>query len=70
MQKELSLILKKIYPLSLCEIKSLEIKKDLEEKQENSENKEKKPKKKEVEEKAPEEQFSKIRNLLKINFLK
>ena len=30
MQKELSLLLKKIYPLSLCEIKSLEIEKDLE----------------------------------------
>jgi ribosomal protein S3AE len=30
MQKELSMILKKIYPLSLCEIKSLEIEKDLE----------------------------------------
>jgi ribosomal protein S3AE len=29
-QKELSLNLKKIYPLSLCEIKSLEIEKDLE----------------------------------------
>jgi ribosomal protein S3AE len=29
MQKELSLILKKIYPLSLCEIKSIEIEKDL-----------------------------------------
>ena len=30
MQKELSLTLKKIYPLSLCEIKSFEIEKDLE----------------------------------------
>lgn len=30
MQKELSLILKKIYPLSLCEIKSLEIEKGIE----------------------------------------
>jgi ribosomal protein S3AE len=30
MQKELSMILKKIYPLSLCEIKSMEIEKDLE----------------------------------------
>jgi len=30
MQKELSMILKKIYPLSLCEIKSIEIEKDLE----------------------------------------
>ena len=29
MQKELSLILKKIYPLSLCEIKSMEIEKEL-----------------------------------------
>lgn len=29
-QKELSLTLKKIYPLSLCEIKSIEIEKDLE----------------------------------------
>ncbi|MCX6750062.1 MAG: hypothetical protein NTZ83_01250 [Candidatus Pacearchaeota archaeon] len=33
MQKELSLILKKIYPLSLCEIKSLEIEGDLETKE-------------------------------------
>jgi ribosomal protein S3AE len=33
MQKELSMILKKIYPLSLCEIKSLETEKDLETKQ-------------------------------------
>jgi ribosomal protein S3AE len=33
MQKELSLILKKIYPLSLCEIKSMEIKKDFNEKE-------------------------------------
>jgi ribosomal protein S3AE len=30
MQKELSMILKKIYPLSLCEIKSMEIEEDLE----------------------------------------
>jgi ribosomal protein S3AE len=30
MQKELSQILKKIYPLSLCEIKSMDIEKDLE----------------------------------------
>jgi ribosomal protein S3AE len=30
MQKDLSLVLKKIYPLSLCEIKSLETEKDLE----------------------------------------
>jgi ribosomal protein S3AE len=30
MQKELSMILKKIYPLSLCEVKSMEIEKDLE----------------------------------------
>lgn len=33
LQKELSSILKKIYPLSLCEIKSLEIEKDLEAKE-------------------------------------
>jgi ribosomal protein S3AE len=30
MQKELSMLLKKIYPLALCEIKSIEIEKDLE----------------------------------------
>lgn len=46
MQKELSLILKKIYPLSLCEIKSLEIEKDLEVKEE--EKKEEKITKKEA----------------------
>jgi len=45
-QKELSLILKKIYPLSLCEIRIIEIKKDFE-KKEDSEKKEKKPKKEE-----------------------
>ena len=33
-QKELSLILKKIYPLSSCEIKSMKIEKNLDEKQE------------------------------------
>jgi len=63
MQKDLSILLKKIYPLALCEIKSIEIKKDLEvkvkekpkeEKQEKEENiqekKEKKSKKKEEKE--------------------
>jgi ribosomal protein S3AE len=50
MQKELSLMLKKIYPLSLCEIKSLEIEKDLEVK----ENKEAKEVPKKSEEKAEE----------------
>lgn len=57
MQKELSMILKKIYPLSLCEIKSMEIEKDLDVKEiketkeeepiEKLEKKEKKTKKKE-----------------------
>jgi ribosomal protein S3AE len=47
MQKELSLILKKIYPLSLCEIKSLEIEKELEVKE--------KTKKEDDEEKAGKE---------------
>ena len=61
MQKDLSILLKKIYPLALCEIKSIEIKKDLEvkekpkeEKQEKEEDtqekKEKKSKKKEEKE--------------------
>ncbi|MGY4884620.1 MAG: hypothetical protein ACP5NZ_03520 [Nanobdellota archaeon] len=59
MQKELSLLLKKIYPLSLCEIKSLDIEQDLgfnekpkkesveEDKEEKIEKKDKKTKKKE-----------------------
>lgn len=62
MQKELSMVLKKIYPLSLCEIKSLEIEKNLEIKiEDNLDVKEiqpekvKKPKKKEVEEAVSEE---------------
>jgi ribosomal protein S3AE len=64
MQKELSMLLKKIYPLSLCEIKSLDIEKELDVKEtskkteeetkeiltEKEEKKERKPKKKEVEE--------------------
>jgi len=60
-QKELSLILKKIYPLSLCEIKSMKIEKEIERKEkkeeilENPEKKEKKPKKKEVEEEIKSE---------------
>jgi len=49
MQKELSLILKKIYPLSLCEIKSLEIEKDLAIK-EMPKKVEEKPKKEEMNE--------------------
>jgi len=57
MQKELSLILKKIYPLSLCEIKSMEIEKELETKDppEKVEEKKKKIKEKKVEEKALKE---------------
>jgi ribosomal protein S3AE len=67
MQKELSLMLKKIYPLSLCEIKSMEIEKDLdvkekakeekteEHQEEKPEKKERKPKKKESEENNSEE---------------
>ena len=47
MQKELSLVLKKIYPLSLCEIRSLDVEKDLEVKE--------KPKKETTEEKKEEE---------------
>ena len=41
MQKELSLILKKIYPLSLCEVKSMEIEKDLEVKESPKKSEEK-----------------------------
>jgi ribosomal protein S3AE len=60
MQKELSQVLKKIYPLSLCEIKSMKIEKDLEDKkreevQDTNEKKEKKSKKKEVEEEVQSE---------------
>jgi ribosomal protein S3AE len=56
MQKELSLILKKIYPLSLCEIKSLEIEKDLEVKEKaKKETSEEKPAKEPKEEKEIEE---------------
>jgi ribosomal protein S3AE len=71
MQKELSSILKKIYPLSLCEIKSMEIEKDLEMKEvketkkseeketkvetEKPEKKEKKSNKKETEEETQSE---------------
>lgn len=51
MQKELSMILKKIYPLSLCEIKSMEIEKDLEVKEIKET---KKPEEKEVKEEQPE----------------
>jgi ribosomal protein S3AE len=61
MQKELSMILKKIYPLSLCEIKSMEIEKDLEmkevkespKKSEDKEVKEEKLEKKEKKTKKP-----------------
>jgi len=67
MQKELSMILKKIYPLSLCEIKSIEIEKDLEIKEikespKKSEDKEvkeestEKPEKKEKKSKKKEEE--------------
>ncbi len=69
MQKDLSMLLKKIYPLALCEIKSIEIEKDLEvkekpkeikeenkEKEEDiQEKKEKKSKKKEEKEADSEE---------------
>lgn len=65
MQKELSLILKKIYPLSLCEIRSMEIEKELDIKEtikktketvpEETEKKERKPKKKESKEENLEE---------------
>ena len=62
MQKELSMLLKKVYPLSLCEIKSLDIEKDLEGKEtpKKTEDKveevvEKKSKKKEVEEETTSE---------------
>lgn len=68
MQKELSMLLKKIYPLALCEIRSMEIEKDLESKgKENTkepkeekediekEKKEKKSKKKEEKETDSEE---------------
>lgn len=40
MQKDLSMLLKKIYPLALCEIKSIEIEKDLEVKEKPKEIKE------------------------------
>lgn len=63
MQKELSMILKKIYPLSLCEIKSMEIEKDLEmkevkespKKSEDKEIKEEHPEKKEKKTKKKED---------------
>ncbi len=42
MQKELSILLKKIYPLALCEIRSIEIEKDLEVKEKSKEEKENK----------------------------
>lgn len=40
MQKDLSILLKKIYPLALCEIRYLEIEKELENKKESGEEKE------------------------------
>jgi ribosomal protein S3AE len=57
MQKELSLALKKIYPLSLCEIKSIEIEKDLDVK-EIKENKEAQKKQEEKSEKGQEQDIS------------
>jgi len=52
LQKELSLILKKLYPLSLCEIRSMEIEDDIKSVEETTsekiEKKEKKTKKKEA----------------------
>jgi ribosomal protein S3AE len=69
MQKELSMLLKKIYPLSLCEIKSLDIEKELDVKEapknsekkledpaEKTEKKERKSKKKEAKENNSEEE--------------
>lgn len=58
MQKELSMILKKIYPLSLCEIKSMEIEKDLDVKEakEAKEVKETKESPKKSEEKEVKEE--------------
>ena len=47
MQKELSMLLKKIYPLALCEIRSIEIEKDLEVKEKPKEIKEEKQDKEE-----------------------
>ncbi len=62
MQRELSLLLKKIYPLALCEIKSLEIEKDLEAKEkskEETENKVQKEEKQETKEKPEKEKKEK-----------
>jgi ribosomal protein S3AE len=75
MQKELSLILKKIYPLSLCEIKSLEIEKDFNEKEtpkkseekaikeekETEETSSEKPQKKEKKSKKKEENSEEVK---------
>jgi ribosomal protein S3AE len=56
LQKELSLKLKKIYPLSLCEIRILQIEKEFEAKHEKKQEKiEEKPKKKEIKEDKKEE---------------
>lgn len=53
MQKELSILLKKIYPLALCEIRSIEIEKDLEVKERSKEEKENNEEEIEKEEKEP-----------------
>jgi ribosomal protein S3AE len=60
MQKELSLILKKIYPLSLCEIKSMEIEKDLEVKEAKETPKKSEEKTKKEEEKETKEEIKEI----------
>ncbi len=66
MQKELSLMLKKIYPLSLCEIKSLEIEKDLEVKEKSKKEEVSEEKKEEIkEEKEAEEKPKKKEKKLK-----
>ena len=51
MQKDLSILLKKIYPLALCEIKSIEIKKDLEVKVKEKPKEEKQEKEEDIQEK-------------------
>ena len=51
MQKDLSILLKKIYPLALCEIKSIEIEKDLEVKEKEKPKEEKQEKEEDIQEK-------------------
>lgn len=59
LQKELSLLLKKIYPLSLCEIKFVDIDKDLEVKEKSKEEKENKEENPEKDNKEKKEKKSK-----------